>query len=297
MTLSDNHTRHPDSFDHHTVLLRGLQMHYVAAGQPGAPLIILLHGFPDFWYGWRYQIDVLAAAGYYVVAPDQRGYNLTDKQGPYDVFTLSDDIVNLIAALGYPKAAAVIGHDWGGIVTWTFGARYPELVDRLAVCNVPHVRTMTDAMRELYWPQIRRSWYMGFFQLPALPEALLSANNSEAMADLMRVSSHGIFSEAELDYYRIAWQQPMAMQGMLGWYRTLFRTGRKIEQAGLIVHRPSLLIWGDDDVALTKFVAERSRRYIPALTIQDVPGASHWVHLERPAVVNEQLIGFLHARS
>src|SRR5579871_3917001 len=107
-------------------------MHLVEQGKPGAPLVILLHGFPDFWYGWHKQIGPLAEAGYYVVAPDQRGYNLTDKQGPYSLFSLTEDVVHLIEALNYDQAAAVVGHDWGGAVTWAFAARYPELVQRVA---------------------------------------------------------------------------------------------------------------------------------------------------------------------
>ncbi len=283
---------------HRYVTRGGLRLHLVEQGEANAPLVVLLHGFPEFWYSWRHQIGPLAAAGYHVVAVDQRGYNLSDKQGPYDLRTLTDDIARLIEALGYSQAAAVIGHDWGGAVTWSFGARYPELADRVAVCNVPHPLAVTKAFRSGYWPQIVRSWYIAFFQIPWLPEMILSANHYESLANTLRNTGHGTFSEADIALYREAWAQPMALPAMIGWYRALFgRSGARSDGTGnnLTVRRPALLIWGEDDFALTKQTAEWTRDYVPDLTIRYIPGASHWVEQERPDEVNRYLLDFLQA--
>ena len=283
----------PEDFTDHFVTFNGLRLHYVAEGKPGAPLIVLLHGFPEFWYSWRHQIKPLANAGYYVIAVDQRGYNLSDKGGPYDVFTLSDDIAGLIHALGYFQAAAVIGHDWGGVVTWVFGARYPEMVIRVAVCNVPHPSTITYAICERYWPQLFKSWYMLFFQLPWLPEKMLSADDFRALSNALLDSAPGTVSTEEIGYFKAAWHQPMALSAMINWYRALFHGRKRTERARLTVNRPALLIWGDNDFALTTQTAEWSRNYIPGLRIEYIRGGSHWIQQEHPAEVNRLLLDFL----
>lgn len=287
---------HPENFSHHYVTFNGLRLHFVAEGTPGAPLVVLLHGFPEFWYSWRHQIKPLADAGYYVVAVDQRGYNLSDKGGPYDVFTLSDDIAGYIEALGYSQAAAVIGHDWGGVVTWVFAARYLEMVQRVAVCNVPHPSTLTRTIREQYWPQIIKSWYMFFFQIPWLPEQMLSANNFQALSNALTVDTPGMVSIEEIDSFKQAWRQPMALTAMIGWYRALFQT-RNLTGQLLTVKRPALLIWGDNDFALTTQTAEWSRDYIPGLRINYIRGGSHWIQQEHPAEVNQCLLDFLQSKS
>ncbi len=282
----------PEDFTHRFVTFRGLRMHLVSEGKENAPLVVLLHGFPEFWHSWRYQIEPLVNAGYHVVVPDQRGYNLTDKFGPYDLLTLTDDIAGLIETLGYAQASAVIGHDWGGAVTWTFAARYPEMTNRVVVCNMPHPWAVTHAFRERYWPQLMRSWYMGFFQVPLLPEAMLSANDFEMLANSIKNTAHGTITDAELFYFKQAWAQPMALTAMLGWYRAL-RDQRRLRGADLTVRRPSLLIWGDADFALTTQTAEWTRRYVPNLRIDYIPGASHWVQQERPDEVNRHMLDFL----
>jgi pimeloyl-ACP methyl ester carboxylesterase len=292
MAQSPQSILRPEDFSQHYATFNGLRLHYVAEGTPGAPLIVLLHGFPEFWYSWRHQIKPLAEAGYYVVAVDQRGYNLSDKGGPYDVFTLSDDIAGFIQALGYSQAAAMIGHDWGGVVTWVFGARYPEMARKVAVCNVPHPYTLTRAIRERYWPQLAKSWYMAFFQLPWLPEQMLSTNNFQTLSESLVNDTSGMMSSEEIGYFKDAWRQPMALTAMISWYRALFQT-RNLTQQRLIVKRPALLIWGDNDFALTTQTAEWSRDYIPGLQIKYIHGGSHWIQQEHPAEVNQYLLEFL----
>ena len=125
--------------------LPDLRMHAAVAGPADGPLLILLHGFPEFWYSWRRQIEPLAQAGFRVVVPDQRGYNLTDKTLPYDTVTLSDDIINLIQACGHERAF-VVGHDWGAAVAWTLAGLHPDRVQKLAILNVPHLAPMAKAL-------------------------------------------------------------------------------------------------------------------------------------------------------
>lgn len=282
----------PDDFQHQTLPIGGLRMHMVVEGVEGAPLIVLLHGFPEFWYSWRRQIKPLAEAGYRVVAVDQRGYNLTDKQGPYDIFTLSDDIATLIRSLGYGKAAALMGHDWGGVITWVFGARYPELVEKLIVCNVPHPLAGTMAIRSFYLPQILKSWYVFFFQLPSLPEQILRANDYKALTEALH-DTKGTFSAEELGYFKQAWSQPGALEAGIGWYRALVQGQSRVNQTDLTVHIPSLLIWGDQDAFLTMQTAEWTRRYVTDLRLKYIRGASHWVQQECPDMVNRYTLDFL----
>ena len=284
---------HPADFHLEYREVNGLRMHMALEGPEGGPLIVLLHGFPEFWYSWRHQIKALTAAGFRVVAPDQRGYNLTDKRAPYDIFTLTDDIAALIKTVGYEKATAVIGHDWGGLVTWTFGARFPRLVEKLVVCNVPHPKISQDVIKNVFLPQMFKSWYMFFFQVPRLPERMVSANGFRTFRAQLRKETKGQVREEELAHFVTAWSQPGAMEGGINWYRALFRENERIQKADLRVHVPSLLIWGDADAYLTKETAEWSRQYIDDLTIRYLSGISHWVQQEAPEEVNRLLLSFL----
>lgn len=285
----------PTDFQTQFLLVDGLRMHLATAGTEGAPLVLLLHGFPEFWYSWRHQIKALADAGYRVVAPDQRGYNLTDKHGPYDVFQLSDDIANLIHKLGYEQAHAVIGHDWGGVVTWTFGGRYPKLLEKLVVCNVPHPATLTKSLRSVYLPQILKSWYMTFFQLPEIPERILAQDHYRGLAEQLFRETKGKVTREEIAYFVEAWSQPGAIGGGINWYRALYRKFAEIARTDLRIHVPSLLIWGEDDNYLTKQTAEWTRESVDDLEIHYLPGVSHWVQQEAPETVNSYILNFLKA--
>src|SRR5512134_2857495 len=173
--------------EHSTIKTNGIQLHIVQAGpQSGVP-VMLLHGFPEFWYGWRKQIPALAEAGCRVIVPDQRGYNLSDKpEGvkAYSVNTLVDDIHGLIDALGYEKVN-LVGHDWGAIVSWSVAHRHPDRLQRLGILNAPHpLVTRRFLLRDL--DQIRRSWYIMYFQLPWLPEAGMRADNWRGAVHALR---------------------------------------------------------------------------------------------------------------
>ena len=225
----------PEAFHHEFIQVGSLRMHAVVEGSPGQPLIVMLHGFPEFWYSWRYQIRPLSAAGYRVVAPDMRGYNLTDKTPPYDLFTVAADIANLIHALGEQRAV-VVGHDWGGMIAWTLAMMHPEVVVRLIVCNLPHPRAVRRAQTQLYLPQLWKSRYIAFFQLPALPERYCARNQYHTLVQALR---QGLpeFGEAEAAIYREAWSQPGALPAMLGYYRALPRSFPLLLRRGKEVSR------------------------------------------------------------
>jgi pimeloyl-ACP methyl ester carboxylesterase len=281
----------PADFHHEMILAGELNMHTVLEGEPGAPLVIMLHGFPEFWYSWRFQIKPLAAAGYRVAAVDMRGYNQTDKHRPYDVFTVSQDIVNLIRALGYDKAV-IVGHDVGGGIAWVLAILHPEIVHKLIVCNLPHPNAMREALNRLYLPQFLKIWYVAAFQIPILPELILQAGNYAMLAAMFRQGGAQQITDEELNYYREAWSQPGALRAMLGYYRAP-RESYALTKRDLTVRVPTRLIWGEPDVALDTELARWSVRWCPGLDLQIVPNASHFVMLREPEIVTQYILSFL----
>jgi pimeloyl-ACP methyl ester carboxylesterase len=272
--------------------LPSLRMHAAVAGPPNGPLVLLLHGFPEFWYSWRHQIGPLARAGFRVVAPDQRGYNLTDKEPPFDVATLTRDIAALIQACGR-RSARVAGHDWGAAVAWTLAGVHAELVERLAILNVPHPAVMRRALAGGDLRQLRRSWYILFFQIPRLPEWLLSRRSFVRMCRLLRASSRrGTFTDEDLERYREAWSRPGALSASLGWYRALPRAiaarggSMRVGRIGV----PSLILWGERDAALGVELAEQSARLLDRGALVRFPDATHWVHEDLPEEITSRLL-------
>lgn len=282
----------PQDFHHQTLVVGDLNMHMVIEGPEGAPLVVLLHGFPEFWYSWRHQIKALAEAGFRVAAIDQRGYGLTDKHGPYDVFTLSQDVVNAVHALGYEKAY-IVGHDWGGIVAWLVAAFYPQVTERLIVCNCPHLNGYMDTLQAGHLPQIRKSWYIGFFQLPFLPEMLLGANNFQAMARLLELASSQALSAEEIGYYREAWSQLGALSAAVSWYRALVQNLKRVLIRDLFITMPTRLIWGEPDLALEKQTAEASHKHCAQLEIYYIQNSGHFVQQDSPDEVSQLILDFL----
>jgi pimeloyl-ACP methyl ester carboxylesterase len=257
----------------------------------------LLHGFPEFWYGWRHQIGPLAEAGYRVIVPDQRGYGSSDKPeavASYALDTLADDVAGLIEATGEPRAA-VVGHDWGGIAAWWTAVRHPDRVDRLVAINAPHPIVFQHFLRTSP-RQLLKSWYTFYFQLPWLPETLFRRKNWQSLAESLRSTSRpGTFSDAALDHYREAWSQPGAMRSMIHWYRAAFRYPPTLPNPGRI-HLPTRLIWGPNDRFIDRRVAEPSIRMCDQGVLEFIEGATHWVHLEEPEQVNRLLLDFLQSR-
>ena len=265
------------------------RLHYFEAGD--GPLIVLLHGFPEFWYGWRQQIQPLAAAGFRVVAPDMRGYNLSSKPegvDAYQIDRLTDDIRGLIHERG-ADSALLAGHDRGGSVAWAIAMKYPEVVDRLAILNAAHPRKLSQG---LHHPgQLRRSWYFFFFDVPALPETVVHANNWHFFRHFLRDASPA-YTPEEIERYVEAWSQPGAATGMINYYRSSVRTPPKQAEAALRpIKAPTLVIWGEDDRYLGPDLAEPDRDDVPNLDrVERLAGASHWVHHDRHEHVT-QLLG------
>ena len=278
-------------YEHKLIPTNGITLHAVAAGPEDGPLVLLLHGFPEFWYGWRRQIPALAAAGFRVLAPDQRGYNLSDKPrdlDDYQLDVLAADALGLIDAAGRERAF-VVGHDWGAMVAWWLALVAPERLSRLAILNVPHPHV---ARRHLTSDpaQQKRSLYAAFFQLPWLPEVLLGAADWRAAEQALRGSSlPGAFSDADMAEYRRAWARPGAMTTMLNWYRAqLQRPMDDWPEPRVTV--PTTIIWGMKDFALRSVMAAESAAECAEVELIELPDNTHWVQHEAPDLVNETLI-------
>jgi epoxide hydrolase 4 len=269
-----------------------VKLYAVAAGPKDGPVVVLLHGFPEFWYGWHRQIEPLAAAGFHVIVPDQRGYNLSSKPSgtaSYALTELVSDIIAIADQLGQQKIF-LAGHDWGAAVAWSTVLLHPQRIAKLVVINVPH----PSVMRKFLSTRIRqffRSWYMFFFQLPWLPETLFSAFDYRIGArSLLRSSCPGTFSPEDLALYRAAWSQPGALTAMINWYRALFRFRTKFPDR--TVHIPTRILWGERDAFLLPEMAHESLRYCDNAEIFTFANATHWLQHEEPARVSELLIDF-----
>ena len=280
--------------EHSFIETNGIRLHVVQAGPKSGIPVVLLHGFPAFWYGWRHQIPALVEAGCRVIVPDQRGYNLSDKpQGAknYDVFTLVDDIIGLIDALEYEKVT-LVGHDWGALVAWMLAIKYSQRLHKLSIMNVPHPAVMKRFLtRDL--EQLRRSWYVFFFQLPWLPEAGMRAENWRGAERALRGSGKlHTFTKEDVVKYKEAWAQPGAMTAMVNWYRAVIRHQPPMPQDVRVKVR-TLMMWGMKDVALTHRMARPSMDYVDDGNLILFPEATHWVQHDAAEEVNHYLVDFL----
>jgi epoxide hydrolase 4 len=271
----------------------GIRLHVVETGPPDGPPVVLLHGFPELWYGWRGQIGPLADAGFRVVVPDQRGYNTSDKPAgvaAYAVGTLAADIVGLLDALGLARAS-IVGHDWGAVVAWWLGLAHPERVTRLGVLNVPHPAVMRRHL--LSSPrQMARSWYIFFFQLPGLPERFLARDGFANLARAVRSGRRGTCTEADLAVYREAWAQPGALTGMVNWYRAALRSaGQRLPR--LRVGVETLVLWGARDRFLGREMAAPSAALCDRGRLEVFEQATHWLQHDDSDAVNDRLVRFL----
>lgn len=277
--------------EHVYIKTNGITLHVAQVGPVSGPPLIMLHGFPEYWGAWRHQLPAFAQVGYRVWAPDQRGYNLSDKPpdvADYRTELLVADVLGLIEATGQP-AVRIVGHDWGGIVAWNVAMRAPQRVSHLAILNAPHPRVMARHLRNDP-QQRRRSSYMMFFQVPWLPEALgRSLNWRLAARALIATSGPGTFTPADIAACKRAWSQPGAFKAMLNWYRAAFtyRDGDRPEPA---IEPPTTLIWGMDDVAFEAELADESLAFCRDGELHKLEGASHWVQREAPTRVNEILL-------
>jgi epoxide hydrolase 4 len=289
-----NETLREVELAHRYADLGDVRLHYVEAGE--GPLVLLLHGFPQFWYQWRHQIPALVEAGFRVVAPDMRGYNLSDKPPgvrAYRVELVARDVKRLILACG-EGTADVVGHDWGAIAAWIAAMRHPGRVGRLAILNVPHPARLLDGL--LSPMQLLRSSYMFFFQIPRLPEEVIRAGDFALLRSVLGrdpVQSEA-FTAEDIEQYIEAMAQPGALTASLNYYRALLRNPRETRALLQRVEAPVLVIWGEKDRFLSRRLAEPPRLWVPNLIrVKRLPNASHWVAEDRPLEVNTLLLDFL----
>lgn len=285
-------------WEHHYAHVNNLRIHYVSAGE--GPLVLLLHGFPEFWYSWRHQIPVLAKR-FRVVAPDMRGYNQTEKPvgvNRYRLKLLMEDVRGLIHHLG-ERRAALVAHDWGGGVAWPFAARYPQLVERLVILNCPPPTVLVRHLMSNR-AQLRRSYYMFLFQLPLLPELVLRARDYHLVEKAFRGWSidKGAFTDHDIAMFKEAAAKPGALTGGINYYRAAFRqflrSPRTVAENRAKVRCPTLVIWAEEDRALGKEMTLDFHREVEGpLTIKYIPNCSHWVQQERPEEVNSLIMDFL----
>lgn len=272
----------------------GIAMHTVFAGAPDAPPVVLLHGFPEFWYGWRNQIPALAEAGLRVIVPDQRGYNLTDKPERLEAYVIDElmrDVLGLIDALGYAQVK-LVGHDWGAMVAWWTALKHPERLEKLAILNVPHPAVFARTLKTKPM-QMLRSTYAMFFQLPLIPEALWGLNGYRFAASSMpRTAKPGSFTDEDMAKYREAWGRPGAMTAMLNWYRAHAQKS-PAPLPSVRVSVPTLMIWGAQDGFLDRSMAQPSIDLCDHGELVMVDDATHWVQHDKASLVNQKLIAYL----
>lgn len=270
--------------------LSEVRLHYVTQGE--GPLVLLLHGFPELWYSWRHQIPALAAAGFRVVAPDMRGYNLSSKPpgvAAYGGDRLALDVAELITALGGGRAH-VAGHDWGAMVAWRFAMNHPDRLDKLAILNVPHPVRFMKALRTL--KQLRKSWYVFFFQLPGVPEWGFARDGFAGLKRALRAGRvrQDRLTREDLAVYLEAFARPGALTSAINYYRASAREVFGPRRPPPVIEAETLVIWGEKDVFLGAELAEPDPKWVPRARVVRLPEASHWVQCDAAEDVNRLLV-------
>ena len=262
----------------------------------GDKFALLLHGFPESKFSWRYQMPLLARLGYRVWAPNLRGYGKSSRPAAvadYHIDHLVADAAALIDAAG-AKTTLLMAHDWGAVIAWQLAIRRTRPLDRLVIMNVPHPACLARELRT--WTQLRKSWYIFFFQIPWLPERMLSAKKAEAIgrAFVDMAVDKAKFPVAVTDEFKRSALEPGAMRAMVNYYRAAMRAGAKVMNPGPgTVDVPTLMIWGLEDSALGKATTDGTGRYVRDLTLRYLPGVSHWVQQEAPEKVNAMIEAWL----
>ena len=289
-------TESTPTVEHLFVTVNGIKLHVAEAKPDNAtsktPLVLCLHGFPEFWGAWHRQLPALVDAGYRVWMPDLRGYNLSEsprKTADYRMDVLKADVGALIQASG-AKRCMLVAHDWGAAIAWCAAAAYPELIEKMVIANVPHPRVFR---RTLFTSarQMMASWYIFFFQRPWIPEWLLSRNNfaglTKAMVD---TANSGSFSPADMEGYQAAWRHS-GLTSMIRYYRAAMRY-QDIEGTDTITV-PTLILWGKKDHALTHPMATKSLEYCTDGQLFFFEDGTHWVQHDCHEEFNTKMIDFL----
>ncbi len=287
-----------ETWSHREGTVNGIRLHWVEQGE--GPLVVLLHGFPEFWYAWRHQLPALAAAGFRAVAPDLRGYNLSDKPRgvrAYRIEALLGDLEGLIALLAGEQGetrAHVVGHDWGGAFAWFAPLFFPERLHSLTLLNAPHPLAFRRELRTSA-AQRKRSSYVFLFQLPWIPERRIRAGNFAVVEKMLRRDpvTPGAFSDEDVRLYKEALARPGALTAAVNYYRAALRFPPRVRGRTWPKNLRTLLVWGERDRYLGPGLLEGLDRWVPNLAIERIPEASHWVQADAPETVNEILIRFL----
>jgi epoxide hydrolase 4 len=279
------------TWQHEYLTSNGIKLHYVTQGE--GELMLMLHGFPEFWYSWRYLIPEFAK-NYKVVALDLRGYNDSDKPQKKSAYVMDEfikDIDGVIRGLGYDKCI-LVAHDWGGAIAWSFAYKYPDMLSKLIILNLPHPAKFTAGLRTIQ--QLKRSWYIFFFQLPFLPELFIKSQNYQFIETAIKgmAVDKSAFTQANIDAYKDAASKPGALTAMVNYYRNIFQPLSPNRKWGLL-QVPTLMIWGENDTALGKELTYGTEAYVQDLQIHYIPNCSHWIQQEQPALVNQYMRDFL----
>jgi len=284
---------------HSYINIGPIKMHYAVSGPENAPLMLMVHGFPECWFSWRYQI-LEFQKDFRVVAVDMRGFGDTDKpEGVenYKLDLLVEDLRLFIEALGY-TSCVLVSHDWGGAVCWALAAQHPELVDRLVIMNIPPVPLWHQGFTSIRKPlQFLCSWYIYFFQLPFLPEFGLGLQDHKAIEQMYRDPPGGLrisqISDDEVNCYKYYFRAQGAWTAGVNYYRANFYP--PVSYHNLDYSMPIHIIWGSRDPFLSATVLEDTLRAIPKATVTHIPEASHWVQVDDPVKVNTSIRKFLHS--
>ncbi|MBS1619377.1 MAG: alpha/beta hydrolase [Bacteroidetes bacterium] len=274
------------------IAVNGIRLHYIEEGS--GDLVVLLHGFPEFWYGWRRQIPVLGRH-YRVIAPDMRGYNLSDKPegiGQYKMDVLVQDIAELIQKLGNGHAI-LVGHDWGAAVAWAVAATHPDMIIKLGIINVPHPLEMRRALRGFNLRQWARSYYMFLFQLPRLPEWFMARDLARTFTNVFkRFSPRGVVpTDEEIQEYVKAYSHAGALTGPIHYYRAALHYPDALDVSA-VLPMPVLMIWGEQDKALGKELTYNTKQYCADLETVYDPTSGHFITADNPELVNAALLRF-----
>jgi pimeloyl-ACP methyl ester carboxylesterase len=271
----------------------GIRFELAECGGPdGDRLAICLHGFPELNFSWRFQMPMLAARGWRVWAPNLRGYGATSKPDgvrAYALDHLTDDVaalIDLAKAEAPAREVMLIAHDWGAIIAWTFAILKKRPINRLVIMNVPHPKVGEREIRT--WSQLKKSWYIFFFQLPRLPERMMGRDGARGIkgAFYNMAVDKSRFPKEVLKTYADAALRPGALTAMINYYRALLRHRDSVDVGDGRVDTPTLMIWGEEDAALGIGCTVGTEQWVPDFTLHRLPNVSHWVQQEAPEKVN-----------
>ncbi|WP_445637769.1 alpha/beta fold hydrolase [Nostoc sp. DSM 114161] len=279
------------SWQHEYITTNGIKLHYVTQGE--GPLMLMLHGFPEFWYSWRHQIPQFAQ-DFKVVALDLRGYNDSDKPTDKSAYVMDEfikDVEGVIKGLGYEECV-LVGHDWGGAIAWNFAYAHPEMIERLIILNLPHPAKFSQGLRTPQ--QLLRSYYIFIFQLPLIPELILQSSDFKVIETAFQGTAFNknAFTQADINAYKDAAAKRGALTAMLNYYRNIFEQ-RILNPNRGILEVPTLMIWGENDTALGKELTYDTTAYVRDFQIKYIPNCGHWVQQEEPELVNQYMAEFL----